>query len=134
MKAFNVMDYSLLVGIHKAPEDRPFPEPLETSSSLSVASTIASSPTNLLPLPSPRSLSSSLSNLVLKSQFREYHGGFLSHPLAREVFFIGVIDCLTFYGKSKKIANFSKSLLWEGNQKHLSCLPSSPPAFSRFFP
>lgn len=47
------------------------------------------------------------------SQFRQYQGGFLA---SGEIFFIGIIDCLTYYGAAKKIAHSFKSLLWNKEQ------------------
>jgi len=47
------------------------------------------------------------------SQFRLYRGGF---PANGEIYFIGIIDCLTYYGAMKKIAHSFKSLLWNNDQ------------------
>lgn len=47
------------------------------------------------------------------SQFRSFNGGFFANG---EIFFIGIIDCLTFYGAYKKIAHSFKSLLWNKEQ------------------
>jgi len=44
---------------------------------------------------------------------RKHGNGIVAHPDAREVYYIGVIDMLTFYGAAKRIANAAKSLLWE---------------------
>eukprot|EP01102_Stenamoeba_stenopodia_P019883 TRINITY_DN7602_c0_g1_i1.p1 TRINITY_DN7602_c0_g1~~TRINITY_DN7602_c0_g1_i1.p1 ORF type:complete len:534 (+),score=120.41 TRINITY_DN7602_c0_g1_i1:1386-2987(+) len=83
LKTNNLMDYSLLVGVHKIDELQSVPngDMRRDGGSTSI--------------------------------FSDYNGGFLSHPAQREVYYIGIIDCLTFYGKTKRIANFSKSFLWE---------------------
>merc|ERR1712137_508960 len=47
------------------------------------------------------------------SKFRSHSGGFPAHG---ELYFIGIIDCLTFYGAAKKVAHSFKSLLWSKDQ------------------
>jgi len=47
------------------------------------------------------------------SQFRQYRGGF---PAGEELLFVGIIDCLTYYGTAKKLAHGFKSLLWSKEQ------------------
>eukprot|EP00012_Vannella_robusta_P001668 CAMPEP_0206185504 /NCGR_PEP_ID=MMETSP0166-20121206/1850_1 /ASSEMBLY_ACC=CAM_ASM_000260 /TAXON_ID=95228 /ORGANISM="Vannella robusta, Strain DIVA3 518/3/11/1/6" /LENGTH=648 /DNA_ID=CAMNT_0053600717 /DNA_START=234 /DNA_END=2180 /DNA_ORIENTATION=- len=83
LKDHNLMDYSLLIGIHHCEEDEEI-EPTPTHPSC-----------------------------MGSSQFRLYKGGF---PANGEIYYIGIIDCLTYYGAMKKIAHSFKSLLWNKEQ------------------
>eukprot|EP01006_Ploeotia_vitrea_P026168 TRINITY_DN59136_c0_g1_i1.p1 TRINITY_DN59136_c0_g1~~TRINITY_DN59136_c0_g1_i1.p1 ORF type:complete len:784 (-),score=75.59 TRINITY_DN59136_c0_g1_i1:401-2752(-) len=65
------------------------------------------------------------------SMFRSEQGGIASAPEAKEVYYIGIIDCLTAYSKRKKIAHFSKTFMWQ--EKTLSTVPSNMYA-NRFIP
>jgi len=47
------------------------------------------------------------------SLFRSCHGGFRA---GREILYIGIIDCLTFFSTAKKMANTFKRILWEQDQ------------------
>lgn len=60
--------------------------------------------------------------------FRRHIGG-LRAP-SNEIYYIGIIDCLTNYSGKKVVANLCKSFLWKGNQ--LSTVPSETYA-ARFY-
>lgn len=145
LKKANIMDYSLLIGVRNpsTPNDIAPPGPLPTSVSLPTQATPKS--------PSPSSGSTSTPGLPTLSEtpsqatpenttpgnptetapfrsvsiFQQCDGGFkgCSKTDPEEVYHIGIIDCLTNYGKRKKIANFCKSMRWK--QESLSTVDSS---------
>lgn len=45
--------------------------------------------------------------------FRSCHGGFSA---GEDILYVGIIDCLTFFGAAKKMANTFKRILWEQDQ------------------
>eukprot|EP00906_Rhabdomonas_costata_P008838 RCo012549 len=47
-----------------------------------------------------------------RSAFRCFYGGFPGDRQCSEVYFVGIIDFLTYYGKFKMAANMLKSVLW----------------------
>eukprot|EP00669_Euglena_mutabilis_P014596 TRINITY_DN9741_c0_g1_i1.p1 TRINITY_DN9741_c0_g1~~TRINITY_DN9741_c0_g1_i1.p1 ORF type:complete len:354 (+),score=91.14 TRINITY_DN9741_c0_g1_i1:42-1064(+) len=84
---YNMMDYSLLVGVRQRPR--------------------AYTPTD---------------RDRTRSYFRSYMGGILGTEACQEVYYIGIIDCLTQYNSKKKVANFCKQMLWKADT--LSTVPS----------
>eukprot|EP01006_Ploeotia_vitrea_P051146 TRINITY_DN67530_c4_g6_i1.p1 TRINITY_DN67530_c4_g6~~TRINITY_DN67530_c4_g6_i1.p1 ORF type:complete len:670 (+),score=62.77 TRINITY_DN67530_c4_g6_i1:87-2096(+) len=56
------------------------------------------------------------------SQFRNSMGGTYSAQRGGEVYYMGLIDCLTNYSNKKRVANLCKKVLWE--QQQLSTVPS----------
>eukprot|EP01012_Entosiphon_sulcatum_P067684 TRINITY_DN9747_c1_g1_i1.p1 TRINITY_DN9747_c1_g1~~TRINITY_DN9747_c1_g1_i1.p1 ORF type:complete len:751 (-),score=159.74 TRINITY_DN9747_c1_g1_i1:429-2681(-) len=89
----NFMDYSFLVAVRYLPPD-------VEAASASLAQRVPGRP----------------------NAFRARCGGLLSHPKCREVYYVGIIDCLTSYSNKKWMANLCKSVLWE--QSTLSTVPS----------
>eukprot|EP00906_Rhabdomonas_costata_P018302 RCo026721 len=94
LNSYNLMDYSLLVGVASRLPGTPNP--------LQLAGTAAWRP--------------------CRSAFRCFCGGVPMDGEGTEVLFLGIIDCLTFYDGRKMLANILKSLRWEPSQ--LSTIPS----------
>lgn len=57
-----------------------------------------------------------------RSFFRSYMGGTPGAEPCREVYYIGIIDCLTQYNSRKRVANFCKTFIWSTDT--LSTVPS----------
>eukprot|EP00668_Euglena_longa_P016611 GGOE01020892.1.p1 GENE.GGOE01020892.1~~GGOE01020892.1.p1 ORF type:complete len:628 (-),score=116.38 GGOE01020892.1:334-2217(-) len=57
-----------------------------------------------------------------RSFFRSWMGGTPGMEECHEVYYIGIIDCLTQYNSKKKVANFCKQMLWRTDM--LSTVPS----------
>eukprot|EP01102_Stenamoeba_stenopodia_P020868 TRINITY_DN827_c0_g1_i2.p1 TRINITY_DN827_c0_g1~~TRINITY_DN827_c0_g1_i2.p1 ORF type:complete len:455 (-),score=99.70 TRINITY_DN827_c0_g1_i2:140-1504(-) len=131
LKKANIMDYSLLIGVRNpsTPNDIE-PPTLPTSTSLPTQATpktpgvpVASTSSPGLPSTGVETqTATTTSNPTSEatpfrsvSIFQQVDGGFKggSKTDPEEVYHIGIIDCLTNYGKRKKIANFCKSMRWK---------------------
>eukprot|EP00667_Euglena_gracilis_P002651 EG_transcript_2655 len=99
----NMMDYSLLVGVRSLPTDR-------RNHALWAAEMEATA----------RDFSG--------CAFRRHIGGL--RAAGAEVYYVGIIDCLTNYSGKKVVANLCKSMIWKGTQ--LSTVPSETYA-ARFY-
>lgn len=104
LQTHNMMDYSLLVGVREPP---PHPDRGAWLAALQAAEAAEDN---------------------AGSAFRRHLGGVRS--LDNEVYYIGIIDCLTTYNGKKVVANLCKSILWKGTQ--LSTVPSETYA-ARFY-
>lgn len=99
----NVIDYSLLLGIHDiGPNDESIMQNEEPAGSSGVSASVASANVSELPL------------------HQRQLGGMLSSD-KKSVYSLGIIDILTPYDTRKKIEHFFKSLRYD--RKGISCCP-----------
>eukprot|EP00760_Papus_ankaliazontas_P018549 PhM_4_TR17537/c0_g1_i1/m.15117/K00889/PIP5K; 1-phosphatidylinositol-4-phosphate 5-kinase len=95
----NLMDYSVLIGVQRA----------DPASIFSVSTPVDGAED-----------SQTRNATAMRKALSRHHGGIPSLDCC-ELFFIGIIDALTFYNGKKKTANFFKTFLWK--EESLSTIP-----------
>jgi 1-phosphatidylinositol-4-phosphate 5-kinase len=118
LESENLMDYSILIGVQKIDNINSFPflSPVQPSSTEFQLERDSSVITPVSPAGEQRG-----GRALLRKALSQYHGGIPSLDYT-ELFFIGVIDALTFYNGKKKSANFFKTFLWA--EETLSTVPA----------
>jgi len=120
LKKHNIMDYSLLIGVHYSSATAVPSTYSEYEPSPEIRHNDVTKPTSSPNLPILSDTCSTTNEspeqeiiAPRKSIFQTHYSGFYGAIPPNEMYFVGIIDCLTFYGMGKIMANSFKSFLWE---------------------